>query len=572
MNKRINTAAVGKWLGMTAAALMLGACSQSEEAVEMLPEGKYPVELKATGIQPVESSMTRSTAEGNWDGITTVAVKIGEETKAYTVDNTGGNTAVVLKSADPFYWQSTADITVSAWPCASADNLTQPALDIKADQSADGYAASDAIEAIAQTVTYSDPKLEFKHRTAKVCVNVVNPDEQAMAADGVTLSFADGKNPAAITSNKQETGKYAALIAPAAQDANKFSVKIDIDGATYVYTHPEAYTFAANKQYTFTLTVTRNGIQLSNCTISGWDAEAEIKGDAKLPDYELVSGVWHIYTADGLKAWADEKKNNDWKKCSAVLEADIVMPAPAAGESNWEPVQSYEGIFDGNGKSISGIVIRGYAEDNCGFFAFIRGNNDEKGEVKNLTLKNVTIESTKNNVGAVAGDCRGRIYGCQVIGANITGKQDVGGVVGLYAPHGDDDIFACSADGTVSGYTSVGGLMGYAQCGSATGNWANCTVSVTETDADKAVGFLAGESSGSNFVFNSCAWAGTGADKPVGYSGSVIGYPALDATNVKVTADNWETSVAAMNTAIAATGYSWTPAAAGPTLVFPSNE
>lgn len=280
MNKRIKRTAVSRWMAMTAAALTLGACSQSEEAVETLPEGKYPIELTATGLEPAVTPMTRATVDGNWDGVGEVAVEVDGVVKKYTVTPDGATTGTQaqLTSTDPFYWKSTADIKVSAWWPYSAKKPDAVALVTKQDTKK-AYEGSDAIEAVSQDVKYTAPTLKFTHRTAKMCVNVVNASGKAMAVDGVEVSLGSD----VVKPYKEADGTYLCLIpGGTATDANKLSVKITIDGATYVYTHPSAYTFDANKQYTFTLTVNRDGIQLNECEISEWDTSAEeVKGEAK---------------------------------------------------------------------------------------------------------------------------------------------------------------------------------------------------------------------------------------------------------------------------------------------------
>jgi len=438
MNKRIKRTAVSRWMAMTAAALTLGACSQSEETVEMLPEGKYPIELTATGLEPTVTPMTRATVEGDWSNVTEVAVEVDGVVKEYSVDASGAadKTAAVLKSdTDPFYWKSTADIKVSAWWPYSA---TKPAtVALVADQSDEAkYQGSDAIEAVSQDVKYTAPTLKFTHRTAKMCVNVVSASNTAMAVDGVTVSL--GSN--TVEPYNKAVGTYLCLIpGGTATDANKLSVKIIIDGATYVYTHPSAYTFDANKQYTFTLTVKRDGIQLNGCTITGWETVPEVTGEAKQPSYEIVSGVWHIYNYEGLKAWADAVKESSDGNVSAILENDIEMPALQAGEeSNWTPVgKDYEfgGTFDGNGKTITGLVVK---EQLAGFAYKIKAG----GAVKNLTLKDARIDGTSNrfSTGAVAAQNDGTIENCRVAGNSVIYGDNAGGVVGT----NNGIILACS--------------------------------------------------------------------------------------------------------------------------------
>ena len=73
-----------------AAALLLTACTQEELADDnRLPEGEYPVVIRATGLSveatPQAAPSTRATVDGDWQGVTSVALKLGDAVKEYTV-------------------------------------------------------------------------------------------------------------------------------------------------------------------------------------------------------------------------------------------------------------------------------------------------------------------------------------------------------------------------------------------------------------------------------------------------------------------------------------------------------
>ncbi len=70
---------------------------------------------------------------------------------------------------------------------------------------------------------------------------------------------------------------------------------------------------------------------------------------------------------------------------SYKLTADIVW-ASAPAETNWTPVD-FNGTFDGNGYSISGLCVKG--EKTAALFATATGS------IKNLTVKDSTFEGTK---------------------------------------------------------------------------------------------------------------------------------------------------------------------------------
>ena len=122
-----------------AAVLLLAAtaCTQDELADDTrLPEGEYPLIINATGLQAVATpASTRATVDGNWDGVTSVALSVGGIVKEYDVtasDADGYKTATLSSDTDPFWWTSREDITVSAWwPYGT----TMPDVVVKADQS-----------------------------------------------------------------------------------------------------------------------------------------------------------------------------------------------------------------------------------------------------------------------------------------------------------------------------------------------------------------------------------------------------------------------------------------------------
>lgn len=67
----------------TALLFALAACTQDELAGDnRLPEGEYPVVIRATGLSveatPLAASSTRAAVDGDWQGVTSVALKMGD--------------------------------------------------------------------------------------------------------------------------------------------------------------------------------------------------------------------------------------------------------------------------------------------------------------------------------------------------------------------------------------------------------------------------------------------------------------------------------------------------------------
>ena len=72
----------------TALLFALAACTQDELAGDnRLPEGEYPVVIRATGLSveatPLAAPSTRAAVDGDWQGVTSVALKMGDAVKEY---------------------------------------------------------------------------------------------------------------------------------------------------------------------------------------------------------------------------------------------------------------------------------------------------------------------------------------------------------------------------------------------------------------------------------------------------------------------------------------------------------
>jgi len=557
-----------------AAALTLGACSQDETAGG---DGALsPMELTATGLESMVTPMTRATVDGNWEGVTKVAVKVGSDVKEYTVtadatDNTKGK----LTSTDPFYWPASgSETTVSAWwSYNEADITTKPAVVVKSDQSGEGYAASDFIEAVDQKVTKVNPMLVFEHRTAKICVKLKAADGTTALTGAVVSIVVGGQTVVEKCYNENSSNEHLALIAPTAA-AEELTVKIAAEGKNYVYKYTPTEGYAANCQYTFNLKV-MNGeaVALSGCTITGWTDKLTVNdGEAEedLGFTKDIDGTYHVTSAAGLKAWAETVASSSNQYVSCVLENDIVMPAVADGESNWTPISHFCGTFDGSGKTITGLVVN-KTESHAGFIVW----ND--GTVKNLTLKDAKITSygyvgavavinngstienchvtgtsvitggNGNQVGGVVSMNNGTILACHVAkGCEVSGTTMVGGIAG----ENNSNITGCYALCSLTGMRMVGGICGQVNGGSLTACYSKCSYSLG-TNIGGIVGNIPDTSSTTEF--SACYWQGDN------YCGSGVGSAMTDPSGMtKIEGEtSWATACGEMNTALEGTGYEY---------------
>lgn len=133
------------------------------------------------------------------------------------------------------------------------------------------------------------------------------------------------------------------------------------------------------------------------------------------------------------------------------------------GNSDSEVSNVFNGSYDGNGYSISGLWCVS-KENNVGLFSYVKREN-----VYNVTLKNSLFVGA-NHVGGIAGTLTGAsavITNCSVQ-TIIMGAERCGGIVGyLYGGYGynaninDDTIVKnCVVQGVIQG-DNVGGCVGY---------------------------------------------------------------------------------------------------------------
>ena len=73
----------------SALALLLAAAACTQDDAVLLPEAPegIPMTFTATGLNPTAATTTgtRATVDGDWKGVTAVAIQIGNEVKAYRV-------------------------------------------------------------------------------------------------------------------------------------------------------------------------------------------------------------------------------------------------------------------------------------------------------------------------------------------------------------------------------------------------------------------------------------------------------------------------------------------------------
>ncbi|WP_308654118.1 fimbrillin family protein [uncultured Alistipes sp.] len=449
-----------RFFALAALALSLAACTQDELADDnRLPEGEYPVVIRATGLSvestPQAAPSTRATVDGDWQGVQTVALKMGDAVKEYTVtatDADGYKSATLSRTGDPHYWTSRDPITVSAWwPIDKADITRMPAVKVAEDQSklAD-FQNSDFISAENQTVKFDNPTLEFTHRTARVAI-ALKPGTGFTSVAGATVSLvslsADNENPTAIKTYNASGNNYEALTAPQTVAAGEPFIQVELGGGTFYFRPQNDVVLEAGNRYKYTVKVNATGLTLDGCTIGGWEPGQGESGAAEDLGYSIQNdGSYTVYNANGLLAWNEAARKDLSINCT--LTADIDMTGKA-----WTPIgdgaiseSGYQGIFDGQGHRIKGLTITtdSPSGENAALFDGIGGN----GEVKNLQLVDVNYDVKQGGVssGIAAGNF-GTITACSVTGTITSARGNSSGI----ATGSDGTITACWFNGTITG-------------------------------------------------------------------------------------------------------------------------
>ena len=547
-----------RFFALAALALLLGACTQDEAG--FLPEGTEgtPIVFTATGLNPVAKATvgTRAPADGNWDGVQSVAVLMDGMVKTYNVTpSTVDNTSATLTSTDPYYWTNHKDITVTAWWPYTAGETTPPAVKVKANQSAQkDFEGSDLIVADGQTVTYGSPTLRFTHRTARVTI-VLTDYTEGLASVQLTGLSTEGGSPDIIVPYDKGSNTYIAIVAPQSVAAGTTFITCTFtNGKTFVYKMNNATDWQAGGEYTYTVSL---------AAARGYIIEDD--------------GSYTVTSADGLMNIA-ELVNGGKTDINITLDTDIDLTG-----KDWTPIgtdydNSYKGTFDGGGHTITGLTFTTNDE-----FAGLFGWLNRAGSVKNVVMEGVQITSNQiygGSIGGVVGYGWGTIENCSVSGS-VSGTVYVGGVVGIQI---GGSITGCSSSATVKGTVDVGGVAGQTNSSATlTACYATGNV-IIEMDPEKnisgggLVGFNGGRSLlacyatgnvtstgsstgkvhiggflGDNYanVMTACYWKNN-HKQGIGYNGK-----STEATKVDGTGVTWKNAVDAMNTALQNAGSEW---------------
>ena len=544
-----------------AIALLLGIAACTQDEAGFLQEGAEgtPIVFTATGLNPAATAIanTRSTVDGDWEGVQSVAVLMDGTVKAYDVTpSTVDNTSATLTSTDPYYWTNHNDITVTAWWPYTAGETTPPAVKVKANQSTQkDFEGSDLIVADGQTVTYGSPTLRFTHRTARVTI-VLTDYTEGLASVQLTGLSTEGDNPDIIVPYDKGSNTYTAIVAPQSVAAGTtFIVCTFTNGKTFVYKMKNATDWQAGGEYTYT-------VSLAAAKDLGYTIES--------------NGSYTVTSADGLMNVA-KLVNGGKTDINITLDKNIDLTG-----KDWTPIgtdydNSYKGTFDGGGHTITGLTFT-TNDEYAGLFGWL----NRAGTVKNVVMEGVQITSHQiygGSIGGVVGSGWGTIENCSVSGS-VSGTVYVGGVVGVQI---GGSITGCSSSATVKGTVDVGGVAGQTNSSAtltacyATGNVTieinpakniaggslvgmnagssllACYATGNVTSTGSSTGYMhIGGFLGNNYTTVTAGYWKNNHEQGIGYNRESTGATKVDGSVV-----TWQKAVDAMNTALQNAGSEW---------------
>ena len=493
----------------TALLFALAACTQDELADDSrLSKEEYPIVIHATGLSVEATPSTRASVDGDWQGVNSVALKIGDAVKEYIVSTSDadGYKSATLTSNDPYYWTSRDPITVSAWwPFNNADITQMPAVKVAEDQSklAD-FQNSDFISAENRKVEFNNPTLEFTHRTARVTIEL-KPGTGFTSVAGATVSLvslsADNGNPTAIKTYNASGNTYEALTAPQTVAAGKPFVKVELGGGTFYFRPQNNVVLEAGNRYTYTVKVNATGLTLEGCTIGSWTDGGGESGAAEDLGYSIQNdGSYMVYNAKGLLAWNKAVQKDESINCTLTADIDLTG-------KKWTRLDTwpgYSGVFNGQGHRITGLNFSAATTELFGLL-------NVRGVIKNLQLIDVNLYGSSGSAAGIVEQNEGQIIACSVTG-EISAYGRTCGIADLNY----GSITACWFDGTLKDYES-GAIVRY--------NYNTIT---------------------------SCYWGGNAGQGVFRNHGGTVDATKVDGATVK-----WQTAVEGMNPALTDNDYQW---------------
>lgn len=464
---------------------MVSACSEDELADNTQPSGKVPMEFYANTDASTRTELTTDNAV-HWEANDAISLfdPKGDNNRFYTTES--GPRVTFTGEATP------ADGTYYAlYPYNTNAQIEGTTITTTLPAEQDARAGSFA-QGLNPSVATADAtnNLYFKNVCALVKFTLAES-----ATTTITKATLCGNNGEALAGALTIDAAVSTPIAMA--DTNFGQTVIELNGSLtpgstyYFVTAP----VSLSKGLTLSLYDDKGNVWKKQSTTNATLKASHILNLGLIipgkfeptQGYEMIDDIYHIYNADGLKAWASDTDvlNND-----VILEKDIDLTGV-----EWTPVGSdmntgYAGEFNGNGKFIYNLTINS-TESNVGFFGGLAAG----GTVHDVKFANaqVTANSGDAYAGVIAGSSMGKIESCNVRSSSVSGKY-AGAIVG----NNSVQVNGCNAlDVTVHANQENGQAGGIA--GVSHGKIEYCTVSgqsfITANASNSRAGGIAGYTS-----------------------------------------------------------------------------
>lgn len=172
-------------------------------------------------------------------------------------------------------------------------------------------------------------------------------------------------------------------------------------------------------------------------------------GEETGQEEEIQWETIEISSTEDFLAFAGQCSLDSWSSDKLVLlNADIDL-----SDADFEPIPIFTGFFDGKGHTISG-----FRYDGDGYVAGLFRYIGKTGLVKNLTVTgNLAVSGERECTGGLAGVNYGTVQNCCFRGT-VSGRTSVGGLVGVN--EGCGTVQGSQCDGRITGYYSTGGIVG----------------------------------------------------------------------------------------------------------------
>ena len=274
--------------------------------------------------------------------------------------------------------------------------------------------------------------------------------------------------------------------------------------------------------------------ELAGLDFSRYDAAANallaLWGEAPTDEVETLDnyqepgkyseGYYQITNESELR-WFAQAVNGGKKSIKARLMNDITVDK----NTQWTPIgterKPFEGTFDGNGKTITGLTCTDQSKDYVGLVGYA-----DSATIQNVTVKDSNFNGN-NYIGAVCGFILGSTFfggtitGCTNSGSTVKGwansgssgdpGRNIGGIVGRakYAT-----VQRCVNTGDVTGINYLGGIVGCTD--NATVQDCGNTGNVKPTGIGRFYGGITGSVPGTSYIYNCYNADSSTADKIYG--------------------------------------------------------